>query len=385
MTEDAHSAETTRAGGRLPRRLAALLLVAVVATATALRVRHCFEPPVNTGDVVRHLLYGVLVGERGPRWAAVPLVAVDRTHAGVSWAGLPYNYPVLTLLFFTGLAAVWPSIVGAKLALTVVEAVNAVLVARLGGNRWLGVAYWAYPSSIWWVSREGQFEPLQNLPALLALIALPRSPAVAGVLLGLAVQTKVTAVLLLPLLLVHAARRGARPCLEAAAAFVVSFLPTVVSLAYYPSVGQLVRYSAPIRYNPYYWDLLDPSIFAWNPRWLVGADAAASWTLIAVLVVAAARARDARVAYLAPLAFAVLLKVHLNVQFWYWLATPIFLLPIPQRRLREALLVLLPLVDVYAAAQLVHGPFGYVTGSYYGPALGGPAPPSAPSPIAPSP
>ena len=127
-------------------------------------------------------------------------------------------------------------------------------------------------------------------------------------LLGLAVQTKVTAVLLLPLLLVHAARRGARPCLEAAAAFVVSFLPTVVSLAYYPSVGQLVRYSAPIRYNPYYWDLLDPSIFAWNPRWLVGADAAASWTLIAVLVVAAARARDARVAYLAPLAFAALLE-----------------------------------------------------------------------------
>ena len=46
-----------------------------------------------------------------------------------------------SLLFFTGLAAVWPSILGAKLAPTVVEAVNAVLVARLGGNRWLGVAY----------------------------------------------------------------------------------------------------------------------------------------------------------------------------------------------------------------------------------------------------
>jgi hypothetical protein len=349
------------------KRARNLLLVAIVAVSAALRLRHCVEPPVNTGDVVRHLLYGILVGERGLQWAGVPLAQVDPSYASVSWAGLPYNYPILALLFFTAVASVWPSILAVKLALSAVEAANAVLVARLGGSRWLGVAYWAYPASIWWVSREAQFEPLQNLSALLALAALPASSVAAAALLGLAVQTKVTAVLLLPFVLARAARRGTRSALAAAAAFAASFLPTLVSLAFYPSVEQVVRYSRPMRYNPYFWNVLDPGIFLWNPRWLVGADAAASWALIAALGWGAARARSGRMAYLAPLAFAIVLKVHVNVQFWYWLTMPVFLLPIPNRRLRLTLLVLLPLVDVYAAAQLVHGPFGYVTGSYYGP------------------
>ena len=358
------------------RRWEGLLLAAVVLGSAAVRLPLCLEPPVNTGDVVRHLLYGVIVGERGLPWAGVPLAQIDPAYAVASWAWLPYNYPVLALFFFVGVAAVWPSIFAVKLALTVVEAANAVLVARLSGSRWLGAVYWLYPSSIWWVSREGQFEPLQSLPALAALAVLPRSPILAAVLVGLAVQTKVTAALLLPLVLAYAARGGRRRGLEAAAAFGASFLPTLVSLAFYPAVEQLLRHSAPLRYNPYHWNLLDPSIFSWNPPWLVGADAAASWALVLVLAVAAARARGGRIAYLAPLAFAIGLKLHLNVQFWYWLTMPVFLLPLPDRRLRNALLVALPLVDVYSAAQLARGPFGYVTGKYFGPpaAVATPAP-----------
>lgn len=44
---------------------------------------------------------------------------------------------------------------------------------------------------------------------------------------------------------------------------------------------------------------------------------------------------------------------------------PVFLVAIPDRRVRAAALVLLPLVDVYAIAELVFGPFGSVAGAWY--------------------
>jgi hypothetical protein len=363
---------------RPPLRIQSLLLLAVVVASGAVRLRQCLEAPVNTGDVARHLLYGLIVAERGPAWAGTPLAAIDPSYAGVSWSNLPYNYPVLALLFFVAIASLWPTILAAKLALTVVEGVNAFLLTRLTGSRWLGALYWAYPASIWWVSREGQFEPLQSLFALAGLVVLRRSPVTACVLLGLAIQTKLTAGLLLPLFLLSAARHGSSSFWKAGAGLATSFLPTLASLAFYPSVQQLLRFSTPLRYNPYYWNPLDRPIFLWNPPWLVGFDEIASYGLVIVLAIAAARTRSDRLAYLAPLAFAVVLKLHGNVQFWYWLAMPLFVVPIPDRRLRHALLLTLPLLDVYSASQLAVGPWGYRTGSYFVPPAAASSPLPAP-------
>ena len=346
-------------------RLEWLLLFLAVVAVTAFRAWHCLQPPANTGDVVRHIAYGLLVGQRGLAWAAVPLTAVNRGYAWIAWSGLPYNYPVVALGFFVGVAAISPTVLAVKVALTAIEGVNALLVARVTRSRWVGVLYWAYPVSIWWVSREAQFEPLQTLFALAALVALRRSPAAACALLGLAVQTKLTAGLLLPLFLARAARGGIRPLLGAGGAFVASFLPTALSLLAYPSVAQLVRYSAPLRYNPYYWNPSQAAMFSWNPTWLVAADQIASYALIVGLAVALVRSSAGRLAYAAPLAFAVVLKLHTNVQFWYWLTMPVFLVAIPDRRVRTAALILLPLVDVYSIAQLAFGPFGSTVGDYY--------------------
>jgi hypothetical protein len=335
------------------------LLVAIVAAVTVDRLIQCARPPVNTGDVFRHLFYGLLVGKAGPGAAAVPLVRVDRMLAWVPWSELPYNYPMVALGFFTAIASIWPSVLGVKLALTAIEAANAFMVARLTASRWLGVLYWAYPCSIWWASREAQFEPLQSLFGFAGLLLLRRTPAGACALLGLAVQTKITALLLLPLFVVQSFRQGGRRALLASVlGFVGSLTITGVGLFYYPAISQLVRYSAPLRYNPFFWNPFATAMFSWNPPWLVVVNQVTSLGLIVLLLVLALRSRREWLAYLAPLAYVVGLKLHYNVQFWYWMAMPLFVVPIQDLRARRLLLVALLLSDVYAAGQLVYGPFG---------------------------
>ena len=282
------------------QRLLRLGFAAAVIAVAVLRLRHCSELTANTADIVRHLLYGLLVLDQGASAAAVPLAAWSDAWPPAPWIGLPYNYPVLALGFFTGVAAASPTIFFAKLALTAVEAVNAVLVAKVTEERWLGLLYFACPASIWWVSREGQFEPLQNLFALVALLLLRRG-RVGGAFVGLAlaIQVKVTALALLPVFVAIAWRqhRGRAPV--GAAAFVLGFVPTALACTAYPAVAQVFSFSAPLSYNPYFWNPA-ADLFAWNPGWLIAANEGASYGIGLALVVLAIRSDD-RAAYIAPL------------------------------------------------------------------------------------
>ena len=140
-----------------PRRM---WLWAGVGLIAVLRGYFCWQDPVNSGDVVRHLLHSFHVLDEGLAAAGVPLQELDPDLAGSTWSAFPYNYPPVTLAFFVLIAALAPAVTAAKVALTVIEALNAWLLARVTGNRWLGLLYWASPVSIWWVSGEGQFEPL---------------------------------------------------------------------------------------------------------------------------------------------------------------------------------------------------------------------------------
>ncbi len=358
-------------GGDAARRerLLRLALVAAVVAVAAVRLRHCTELTANTADVVRHLLYGLLVAERGVEVAGAPLGALSDAWPPTPWIGLPYNYPPLALGFFTAAAAVWPTVFFAKLALTAVEAVNAWLVARVTGERWLGVLYFACPASIWWVSREGQFEGLQNLLALAALLLLRRGRAPAAfAALALAIQVKVTAGALLPVFAVIAWREHRDRVPVAALAFVAAFVPTAFAASQYPVVSQVFGMSAPLTYNPYWWNPAAADVFAWNPGWLIACNQLASYGLLAAVVVLAARAPAAdRVTYLAPLLWLGFLKLHGNVEFWYVLVFPTLVLPIADPRVRRALLLAWPLLDVRSFVQLITGPFGYV-----GPDLGMP-------------
>ena len=313
---------------------------------------------------MRHLIYGLAVNRWGPSAAAHPLVEFNPAFAGVSWSNLPYNYPVITLIFFSAVAAILPTMFFVRLCLTMLEGLSALFIYGTTGERWLGLLYWASPLSIWWTSREGQFEALQNVLVFLALYLLKRRPMIAFFVLGLAVQVKLSALLLLPVFVLGVPRSAPRQMLACLGGFVASLLPTAIASFYYPVVAQ-IQYSAPLRYNPYYWNFLNRPMFKWNPDWMIWFNQIGSYGILALLLVWFFRGKN-RAAYLAPILFLVACKWHRNVQFWYMQLFPSFVLPISEPRARLALFLAVPLLDIYSLAMIWCGPLYLGMGGYYG-------------------
>lgn len=349
---------------RAPRFGASTWLLLFVGAVAFTRIHFCAQLPVSTGDLPRHLFYGLFVLRDGLAAAASPLTQLHGSLSDLSWAKLPYNYPPVALFFFTALAALSPTLFFAKLVLTAIEGGNAWLIGRYTGQRWLGAIYWASPASIWWVSREGQFEPLQSLLLIGAIVALRRYRVLAFVLLALAVQVKLLAILMLPWFLSQVWGDGRKARLSSLVAFVVGLAPSLLAATQYPVLAGLSQTVESLRYNPYFWNFLDRAIFLWNPKWLIVVDQLSSYGLL-ILLLLRARSSEAPITYFAPTAFMVLVKGSLLGQFWYFLQLPAFLLPLQERRLRFWLIALTPLLDVYSLAQILVGPFGWTMGDYY--------------------
>lgn len=340
------------------RRYERSLLIALALVVALVRLWQCAKVPANTGDLPRHILYGLVVLEHGVAGASQTLHEVSRSFGSIAWSRLPYNYPPVALGFFTLTSAVAPTLFFAKFALTVVEAVNALLVFRLTRQRWAALVYWALPGSIWWVSREGQFEPVQTLFVFLGLWALDRSRPVWGmVALALAIQAKVTALFLVPLFLWRLWKQSPRALVVGGLGFVAGFLPMVLVSLQYPVFDQVTKHSTAIRFSAYYWNPFVERLTQWVPGWVVGMNAVTTYAALAVLGILLLKRRDP--AMLAPAAFLFITKIHLTVQFWYFNTLPAFLMPIRTRHM-ALVLMLLPLLDVYSVAQLVAGPFGYL-------------------------
>jgi hypothetical protein len=330
--------------------IAAALLVA------AFRLLQCARVPVETGDVVRNLLYGVVVDEYGLASAGRTLVSISAQWSDIAWSQLPYNYPPIALAFFSLIAAISPTVFAVKFGLTIIEGINAWFLARLSDSPLLGLLYWLSPLSIWWVSREGQFEPLQTLFTLCALLALARYPFVCGLAIACAISVKVTAAALLPWIAFKLWQTGRRGCVAAALGFALGCVPAIVVECAYGGISNIFRYSAPLVYNPYYWNWT-ADMFAWNRPWQIAFNETASYGLLVLLIALAVRSRHV-IAFLAPIAFVLFCKIHTNVQFWYFLLLPAFLVPLPKRSWRFALIALCPLLDVRSAVELSFGAFG---------------------------
>ena len=329
-----------------------------------LRIHYCTVLPVNTGDITRHIYTGLVVLKHGLASAGQPLVSSFPGAAGVAWAGMPYNYPIFALTFFTALAAIMPTIFFAKLSLTAVEAVNATLVVRITGRRWVGLLYWAMPASIWWVSHEGQFEPLQAFFSLAAMAVFASSPMWSGILLAFAIQTKVSALLLIPLFLWRSWHRGSLK--QWFGGLVIGIVPTFLAQTQFKAVktgfftGRRVLF-----YNPYYWNPWDQISRAWHPEWLVVWVQIATYGAIVALILAVYRTRKP-IDFLAPFTFLAACKAAVQAQFWYMILLPSFLVPVRHRRIRAIALVAIIALEPVSAVQIVSGPFGYTVGDYYG-------------------
>lgn len=342
-----------------------LLLLSAIGFVAAVRLWYCMQTPVNTADVLRSIHTALYVLRDGPAVAGIPLVELDPGLAALSWASVPYSYPPLVLPFFTVVAALSPTLFAAKLALTLVEAVNAHLVWRISGSRWLGVLYWASPASIWWVSGEGQFEPLMAVFMFGAAALIRRRPQLALALLALGVNVKLTAILLLPWCWLVIRDDSRERLVRASVCFVTALVvPLLVASAWYPVVDGLLGIPGTIRYNPYFWNPFDATAFHWNPKWLVAINAVASYGVLLFMLSRAASEREGWRRFGGAIAFVVLVKVSSLAQFWYFLLFPAFVMPAGEEDgvldARWWLVALTPLLDVRSMIELVVGPFGWV-------------------------
>lgn len=363
------------------RTIAIAALALVVAW---LRWHHCNLLPINTGDIARQIRSGEAVLQFGLSSMQFPLDKLMPSTDHVAWSNLPYNYPPLALMFFVAMAWLEVPLRGIKVVLTLIEAVNSVAIAKFTGSRVLGLVYWAMPMSIWWVSREGQIEPIQILLTIAALFLLRRESYLAAwLVLMLAIEAKLTAAILVPYFLVRS-WGSLRP---AAAGAVLGLIPLAAMQTQYDVVRQGMFYgfsmlsgAVPQRYSPYWFNPFDSAYWSigtgeaiepgsskgretWHPSWLI------VWLHI---VTPLATAWFLRLAYrcrsidpLPAALFLVALALSTQTQFWYILLLPSFMLPISNRRMFAVGLVLVVLLDPYSLTQLLWGPWGYTLPGYY--------------------
>lgn len=347
------------------RRLATLGFLAVAVGILAWRLRECFLFPINTTDVLRHLFYGLFVWRDGLSAAARPLRELNPSLTTVAWSNLPYNYPIMALGFDSLVGRLWPSVFFYKFTLTIVEAATTWGVYVYTRERWLAALYWAAPLSIWWVSREAQFEPVQNLFIIAALCLSRKHSFGAFLMLALAIQTKLLAVLLLPLFVVPIATSDPRRLRPAILGFLCGCIPSFLIESFaFPSWSFVFKYSNPGVYNPYYWYPFAPNAFRWIPGWLIVVNEVLTFSFLGFLLVSMAKSAN-RLPYIAPLLLMLLVKFHSHVQPWYLLLLPVLLLPIEDRRRRLLLILFALFLDFHTVAQLIAGPFGYVMPHYF--------------------
>jgi hypothetical protein len=344
-----------------PKRMIFILLFTSIA---CLRFYYCTQLPVNTGDILRHIYYGLYTEQRALATAGQGLAELNPLLSWVSWASLPYNYPIVTLLFFIVIGKLSPTIFFSKFVLTLVEALNSWLVFKYSRQRLLALLFWASPISIWWVSHEGQFEPLQSLFVIGALCTLSKRKSLAFILLALAVQVKLTAILLLPYFVISVRRDNPNDLIMSLTAFAMGFLPTGFAMFHYPIITQMLSSATHFIYNPYYWNVLKYTMFLWNPWWLVAFNQLATYGMLILLATWTVKLREIK-SFFAPMSFIVFCKITYLCQFWYFVLHMSFLLPIQDKRKRLWLFALTPLLDVRSSVQILSGPFGYTVGKYY--------------------
>ena len=303
----------------------------VVLIGLAVRVVYSLAAPRNTQDLSRGLVTGKAVWEHGLQAAGKPLLDTFPWATpvnGVPWSHLPYNYPPVPVGFFTLVAAVGGSALIAKVLLAFSDAICAWLIARLTGRPALGLFYWVSPVAMWWTSHEGQFETLQSAFALGALATL-HWPIVCGLLIALAVQTKLTAAALLPFLAWRAYKRGHLQRFLIGGA--IGAVPTVALSFVYPIIPNIFRHSMQFRWNPYYWNFASSDQF-WSPYTLIGrvVPQILSWLLIGWLVLATGRSRSFAAA-IAAFGFAFFMKFYGQIPPWYMVTLPLMLVPLAMR------------------------------------------------------
>lgn len=325
----------------------------------ALRVYYCFEVQVYTTDLNRNLGYGYAFSDYGMELYDLTPYDLSPWPVQYLWPNHHYPYPTTTLLFFAALASISTSAWFGKLILTLLEAVNALLAWRISGDRWTALLYWLNPISIWFASREGQFEPWVAFWSLLAIYALRKNKPWAYGAWGLAVQAKVFPIVLAPLFLSQLAWREPRRLAAQIAWGLASGIPSIYAALTSPYLQRFLSPGYIPYYNPIAWNISDPALYPFFPYWLVVAHFITGAAFVIAGLIGMAKTR-ARWDFIAPLMVLIWIKANVLGQWWYVMLVPGFCLCIEDTTWRRRMLMLAILLGIRSLYSIVIGPIGYL-------------------------
>ncbi len=331
------------------------LSIAIVA---ALRLVYCFQLQVYTTDLNRNLAYGKAFSIYG--FTLYDLTPYDLSPWPVQylWPNHHYPYPGATLLFFAALAQLSTAVWVGKLALTALEAANAWLAYKITHDKWTALLLWCNPISIWFASREGQFEPWAAFWSLLAIYALRRGKPWALGALGVAVQCKLFPILLAPMFLMDLSWKQPKRLARKLAWALASLAPTVLASLQSDYMRRFLTPGYIPAYNPITWNLSDPALYPFFPFWLVTAHWAAGLLFVSIGLWGLWQTNAWR-QFLAPLLQVVGVKANLLGQFWYLMVVAPFCVAIEDTRWRRGMLTLAVLLGIRSLYSILIGPVGY--------------------------
>ncbi|MGC9326026.1 MAG: glycosyltransferase family 87 protein, partial [Candidatus Hinthialibacter sp.] len=323
------------------------------------RIYYCFQLPLYTTDLLRNLGYGKAFWDYG--FALYDMTAFDLSPwpCQFLWHNYHYTYPPLTLLLFGLIAALHTSMVWGKIVLTIFDALSAWIIGRASGDRWLGLLYWINPISIWYTSREGQFEGYVVFWTVLAVWALQRRKPWAYGLLGAAVQAKFFPLFLGPLFLARMSWKAPARLAREWAWGLAAFLPSLAAFLWggYPEHLMEKNYVPPV--NPISWSIGEPGVYQHFPVWLISSHWVVSVGFLLFCLYGMRRTQQV-LPWIAPVVFVVLVRLSQMAQFWYFMLLPAFCLPVEDVKLRRILFVWCAAFGLLSLHSIFIGPTGYL-------------------------
>ncbi len=340
------------------KKLFFFLFIVLITAGALLRLYYCFLPPLYTTDLLRNLGFGVAFWEWG--FKVYDLTAFDLSPLASQflWPNHHYTYPAVTLLFFALLSGIWPSVIFGKLVFTGFDAVNSWLMYKATGDRWIAVLYWLNPISVWYTSREGQFESFVVFWMVLSLLLLYKKKPWAFGCLSLAIQTKLFPVFLVPYFMSRMSWKNPKRLLREIGWGAAGFIPSLVAVFQCDYLMLFLEPGYIPRYNPISWTLGDPALYPFFPYWII----LAHW-VAGILFLAACLYGLKKTGKLAeissPLLFVLAVKASRIGQFWYLMLTPAFCLTVQDNTVRRWLFAFAFLLGFRSLYSILIGPIGY--------------------------
>ncbi|MEP0914020.1 hypothetical protein NDI45_24220 [Leptolyngbya sp. GB1-A1] len=347
------------------------------AIALVYKVYACFQVPVVTSDVLRHLGYSSHALDN--YFALYTTKAEDFIPELWTryWSDQPYIYPPVTLIFFYLFSAFHLGIFWVKAVLTLIDFGCTYLFYK-HISKFAALLFFCAPASLWYTSHEGQFEILQTLFIILNVISIKKQQwRLAGFYFAMSIQVKQFGVLILPWMLFEIWKNKneqsqslAKILHKFSQGLVLGFIPFLIFYIHAPWLLFLPITSGSTKiYNPFAWNLFDPTLFLWMSQWLILWNALFSYAplIVATIVgVIAWKKRRFRTSIsMVPFASFWLITKSLRWgQFWYSIVAPGFLFCLSKKSLIHLLLSLHLMQCLHSIIAILIKPIGALESQY---------------------